>query len=152
AHFSLTYPPTRGFSESIEATAPCGGYDTPLANRTQFPLTNGFVEINAEHPTYTYQVNILINNSPTAADFTSSNLVTVASGKNSFPMAACLPLNLTAAPEAKNGTLATLQITFNGGDGALYQCTDVILTDNATDFNSSKCVNADGSSSSATAS
>ncbi|KAL0092495.1 hypothetical protein J3Q64DRAFT_1719188 [Phycomyces blakesleeanus] len=121
AHFSLTYPPTRGFSESIEANAPCGGYDTPSANRSSFLLKDGFVEINAEHPSYTYQVNILINSNPTSADFTSSNLVTVASGQNSFPLAACIPVNLTDVSGATNGTLATLQVTFNGGDGALYQ-------------------------------
>ncbi|KAI7868438.1 hypothetical protein BDF14DRAFT_1724581 [Spinellus fusiger] len=144
AHFSLTYPPTRGFSEDIEANAPCGGFNTPLATRSQFPLKNGFVEINAEHPVYSYQVNILVSDAPTETAFTNASTVNVASGNNNFPLQACFPVNLSQVPNAKNGTNATLQVIFNGGDGLLYQCTDIVLVDNAPSFNSSICTNANG--------
>ncbi|KAF7722094.1 hypothetical protein EC973_003709 [Apophysomyces ossiformis] len=145
AHFQLTYPASRGFNEDQEPTAPCGGFNTPQA-RTQFPLKNAFVEIMAHHPQYTYQVNVLINNQPSAADFTTANLKEIASGQRNYPMAACLSVNFANVTGATNGANATIQVLFNGGDGQLYQCTDVVLVDQAPNFNASQCVNADGSS------
>ncbi|KAG0170636.1 hypothetical protein DFQ28_000160 [Apophysomyces sp. BC1034] len=145
AHFQLTYPTSRGFNEDQEPTAPCGGFDS-VQPRTQFPLQNGFVEIAAHHPQYTYQVNVLINNQPTTADFVAANLKQIAMGQRNYPMAACLPVNFANVTDAKNGVNATIQVLFNGGDGQLYQCTDVVLVDQAANFNASQCVNADGSS------
>lgn len=39
AHYTLDYPPSRGFSDDDEPIAPCGGAAYNAAgNRTQFPL------------------------------------------------------------------------------------------------------------------
>ncbi|KAI9470583.1 MAG: hypothetical protein EXX96DRAFT_653703 [Benjaminiella poitrasii] len=151
AHFQLTYPETRGFNEDQEPTAPCGGFDT-VGSRTQFPLKDGFVEINSGHTSYSYVVNVLVNNNPTASDFSSNSTVQVASGSRDYPQAACLSLNLTNSPDIKAGANATIQIIYNGGDGQLYQCTDVVFSDSPSGWNNSVCVNADGSSTSSTAS
>ncbi|ORY95937.1 hypothetical protein BCR43DRAFT_407835, partial [Syncephalastrum racemosum] len=145
AHYQLTYPAPRGFKESTEPTAPCGGFDSVSQQRTQFPLKNGFVEINSEHPSYTYEVKLIMGSNPSTADFTGSNATTVATGQRNYPEQACLPIDLGNATSVSAGTNATIQVLYNGGDGNLYQCTDVTFADNPSNFNTSVCVNADGS-------
>ncbi|KAI9261825.1 hypothetical protein EDC94DRAFT_541039 [Helicostylum pulchrum] len=145
AHFELKYPTTRGFDETKEPTFPCGGSDT-VENRTQIPLKNAFVEIDSGHTSYSYVVNVVAKNDPTTADFSTSELVQVSSGTRSYPQAACLPLSLSNSTSITNGSNATIQVIFNGGDGLLYQCTDVTFVDSAPDFDQNMCVNADGSS------
>ncbi|KAF7789860.1 hypothetical protein EIP86_000808 [Pleurotus ostreatoroseus] len=50
AHFQLQYPPPRGvFVEKDEVTF-CDNYATAVDNRTTFPLNNGFISLNSEHP------------------------------------------------------------------------------------------------------
>jgi hypothetical protein len=121
AHFTLDYPVTRGFDETMEPTAPCGGYNTVASTRSQVPLSNAFVQITAEHTSYTYQVSVIVNNNPATADFSTNQLVQVANGTRNYPQAACLPLDLSKNTAIKAGTNATIQIVFNGGDGSLYQ-------------------------------
>jgi hypothetical protein len=116
-HYQLTYPPSRGFDESKEVTGPCGGFDSVSANRTDFPLKDGFMEINSEHPKYTYKVNIAIGNKPTAADFTG----VVGQGQVAYPSQSCLQVDLSSVKNATDGTPATLQIIYMAGDGNLYQ-------------------------------
>lgn len=152
AHYTVTYPSSRGFDENKEPTAPCGGFDT-VGTRTQFPLTNGFVEINSGHTSYSYVVNLLVDNEPTTADFSNSTAnVQVATGSRSYPQAACLSLDMTKNAAANAGANATIQIIYNGGDGELYQCIDVTLAETVSNWNNSMCVNADGSSASSSAS
>lgn len=119
-HYQLTYPPSRGFDESREVIGPCGGFDSVSSNRTDFPLKNGFVEINSEHTKYTYKVNIAYGSKPTAADFTSDTSM-VAQGQVAYPSQSCLPVDLSSVKNATDGTLATLQILYMAGDGDLYQ-------------------------------
>jgi uncharacterized protein YdeI (BOF family) len=119
AHFTLTYPVSRGFDENSEPTGPCGGFNTPSSQRVQMPLKGSFVEINSGHTSYTYIVNALANNNPTANDFITSNLVQVAQGGRNYPQAACLPIAFNDS--LKDNTNVTLQIVYNGGDGLLYQ-------------------------------
>ena len=120
AHFQLTYPASRGFDETKEPTAPCGGFDS-IGSRVQVPLKNAFVEINSEHTSYTYTVSVLVNNSPVVADFSTSNLTQVATGSRNYPESACLPMDLSKNTAIKDGANATIQVVFNGGDGSLYQ-------------------------------
>jgi hypothetical protein len=121
AHFSLDYPKTRGFDETKEPTAPCGGFDTVASTRSQVPLSNAFVEISAGHTSYSYKVSVIVNNNPTVADFSTNQLVEVATGNRNYPEAACLSLDLGKNTAIKAGTNATIQVIFNGGDGLLYQ-------------------------------
>nr|KAJ3405866.1 hypothetical protein HK105_003649 [Polyrhizophydium stewartii] len=37
-------------------------------------------------------------------------------------------VDLSNLPQAKDGVNATLQLMYNGGDGMLYQCTDIVLS------------------------
>ncbi|KAG1046610.1 hypothetical protein G6F43_010912 [Rhizopus delemar] len=134
AHFTMTYPSSRGFNEDQEPISPCGGFNTASSERVVFPLQNAFIEINSGHTSYSYEINAITGNST----------VQVGKGSRSYPQAACLPLQLTDS--IKNGTSTTLQVVYNGGDGLLYQCVDVVFSSSAPNFNTSACVNADGSS------
>ncbi|KAI8640279.1 hypothetical protein BD408DRAFT_243762 [Parasitella parasitica] len=148
AHYTVSYPNSRGFDETKEPTAPCGGFDS-VGTRSQFPLNDGFVEINSGHTSYSYMINLLVENEPAVADFSNNSAnVAVATGTRSYPQAACLSLDLTKNSAAKAGANATIQIVYNGGDGELYQCIDVVLADIVPNWNNSMCINADGSSSS----
>ncbi|KAI9263167.1 hypothetical protein BDA99DRAFT_407798, partial [Phascolomyces articulosus] len=143
AHYQLTYPQSRGFNEDREPTAPCGGFDS-VSSRSQFPLQNGFVQINSGHTDYTYEVKLVTNSTnPTASDFTSAP--TVAKGSRNYPADACLPIDLGNVQGLSAGTNATIQVVYDGGDGLLYQCADVTLAENPSSFNTTACVNADGS-------
>jgi hypothetical protein len=121
AHFILNYPASRGFDEDTESTSPCGNYNT-VGNRTQFPLTDGFVEIYSGHTSYSYTVNVIVNND-LSGNYSTSDLIEVASGSRSYPQDACLSLDITKNANVKDGVNGTIQVTFNGGDGILYQVT-----------------------------
>ncbi|KAG2228731.1 hypothetical protein INT48_001165 [Thamnidium elegans] len=144
AHFTMTYPSSRGFDTLKEPLAPCGGYDTLSAQRVQMPLKSSFIQIDSGHTAYTFVVYALLKNDPVNPDFIPSNLVQVAQGGRSYPEGACLPLTFSESVQAN--TNVTLQVVYNGGDGLLYQCVDALLVDSAPSFDVSKCVNADGSS------
>ncbi|KAF9545117.1 hypothetical protein EC957_011272 [Mortierella hygrophila] len=151
AHYTLDYPPSRGFSDDDEPIAPCGGTAYNAAgNRTQFPLTNGFVQISSFHPSASVQVNIAYGNNPTAADFTTASSTPVDSVQVTHPFQSCLPLNLTSVAGAANNVNATIQLIYNGGDSPLYQCADVVLVTAAPSFNQSMCIDNSGSTPSAT--
>ncbi|CDS12300.1 hypothetical protein LRAMOSA04495 [Lichtheimia ramosa] len=144
AHFQLNYPQTRGFNEDNEPQAPCGGFNN-VGSRTEFPLENGFVQINSGHTTYKYTVKVITSNNPSTSDFTGNNATVIGSGSRNYPGDACLTVSTNNGTDIKAGTNATIQITYDGGDGSLYQCTDVTFVENPSNFNSSACVNADGS-------
>ncbi|KAG2185003.1 hypothetical protein INT43_000916 [Umbelopsis isabellina] len=145
AHYQLTYPVPRGpFSEDNEPIGPCATYNVS-PNRTEFPLSKGFMEINSEHVQYTYSVHLVLNSNPSAADFTAQNS-TVSNGTNSFPEQACLPVDLSKYSNIADGTNATLQIVYNAGDSILYECADVVLKSSPAGWNASACSNANGAS------
>ncbi|KAF9121092.1 hypothetical protein BGW39_010853 [Mortierella sp. 14UC] len=152
AHYTLDYPPSRGFSDDDEPIAPCGGATYNAAGaRTPFPLTKGFLQISSFHPTASVQVNIAYGNNPTAADFTTASSTPAGTIQVTHPFQSCLPLDLSTFKGAANNTNATIQLVYNGGDSPLYQCADVILVTSASTFDQSKCVdNANGNGPSTT--
>ncbi|KAG9050272.1 hypothetical protein FS837_006713 [Tulasnella sp. UAMH 9824] len=149
AHFTLDYPPTRGFDEACQDLEPefCGGF--PVANnRSLFPLTGGMVEIDSHHESAQFVTLISFSNNPQS--FTDFN--TTANG-GSIPYLkpfiqiqgtgeACIPVDVASlnVPGVQNGTNATIQVQFNGGDGWLYQCADVTLV-SSTDIVPRSCSN-----------
>ncbi|KAF8529481.1 hypothetical protein JB92DRAFT_671243 [Gautieria morchelliformis] len=150
AHFLLNYPQTRGFVEAQEVNF-CGGF--PLSpNRTQFPINNGIVSITSEHPKANVDILISFDSNPT----TFQQFNTTSSGQ-SIPFLlpftqmnaqgdACFPVNISSLglPEVQNGANATIMVQFNGGDGDLFQCSDVVLSNTFTVPSDAKCDNATG--------
>ncbi|KAF9110976.1 hypothetical protein BGX27_005551 [Mortierella sp. AM989] len=138
AHYTLDYPQSRGFDDAKEPSAPCGGFDA-VANRTQFPLTKGFLQINSHHAKAEVKINVVIGNSPAAADFITAAGTPANSTSLNRPGNICLPLDLSSYKGAADNINATIQIVYNGGDSPLYQCADVVLVASAPSFDQTKC-------------
>ncbi|TFK57431.1 hypothetical protein OE88DRAFT_1730798 [Heliocybe sulcata] len=152
AHFQLQYPAPRGpFVEDDEPSF-CDGYINAVSNRTTFPLSNGVIELNSEHPSWTVGVIISTAQNPTSQDnFTSPSNSSAfqmvmeynrQSGEGLF----CLPIDIQAAgiSGVQDGSHVTIEIIFDGGDGMLYQCADLTLSSSTTvpSNATSSCTNA----------
>ena len=63
-HFQLQHPPSRaGEDDEKQATFPCGGYDT-VKDRTDFPLTDGSVQLKLGHDKSLIEVLLAVGNDP----------------------------------------------------------------------------------------
>jgi len=138
AHFQLQYPAPRGvFVEDNEPTF-CDGYTDAVSNRTSFPLSNGVIQMNSEHPKWTVGVLVSTAQNPTSFnDFNSangSNQLAVQFFQTSGEGLACfnIDLNNTGISGVKDGANVTIEVVFDGGDGTLYQCADLTLSSTVT--------------------
>jgi len=131
AHFQINYPAVRGpFDEDNEPQF-CDGYTQP-AIRTRFPLANGVIVWEGEHPDWT--IGVMIS---TAASPVSFNDFHTASGADQLVVdyfkgtgtTGCITIKPNGAGISgiQNGSNVTLQMVYDGGDGKLYQCMDVQL-------------------------
>ncbi|KAI9324613.1 hypothetical protein DFJ73DRAFT_667208, partial [Zopfochytrium polystomum] len=133
AHYVLTSPLTRGFSDDNEPTSPCGGFNTTV-NPVAFPLSKlakSNVSISAFHSKANVSVSIQLTG---ASSFTliktfATDFGTVNTCSNLPPWNSSFLIDLTAVSGAKSGDKAVIQTIFDGPDGALYQCADVVLGD-----------------------
>ncbi|RSH85456.1 hypothetical protein EHS25_004852 [Saitozyma podzolica] len=136
AHFTLDYPTSRGFDDNNEPQF-CGGF-TNVETRQPFSLGSGPVWIDSHHTLATVDAFLSVSVDPTSFnDFnTTSNGTTIPMVTNFFQVNEgehCWNVNLGALGIGlTNGSLVTLQIQYNGGDGNLYQCTDLVLLSNYT--------------------
>lgn len=144
AHFTLDFPETRGFDDDKE-TQFCGGFPT-AATRQKFPL-KGPVWINNHHTKATVDAFVSLSSDPqNFGDFNkTSNGTDIPHLTNFFQVGegeACWNVDFTSLGlDLKNGSEVTLQVRFSGvstalapkfsltmqGDGALYQCSDLVL-------------------------
>ncbi|KAG1889385.1 hypothetical protein F4604DRAFT_1712116 [Suillus subluteus] len=139
AHFQMQYPIPRGpFVEDSEPTF-CDGYTNAVNNRTIFPLSNGIINMNSEHPLWTAEVIVSTYQNPdNFSDFNSSSgyQTVVPFFQQSGEGLYCFPIDLAAAAVnvsgIEDGANVTIQVLFNGGDGNLYQCADLTLSSNMT--------------------
>jgi len=134
AHFQLAFPPPRGpFNDDNEVNF-CDNYVQAVSNRSEFPLSGGFVTLDSEHTSWT--LGILIS---TVQDPTSFTNFTNSSGQQQFARdyasatgagGFCIPLDLsnTGITGVADGANVTIQFVFDGGDGNLYQCADLTLS------------------------
>ncbi|KAH9947641.1 hypothetical protein B0H21DRAFT_737384 [Amylocystis lapponica] len=148
AHFQLQFPAPRGpFVEDDEPTF-CDNYGNAVDNRTQFPLSGGFFSLNSEHPLWTLGVMIsTVQNPDNFANFTTSGgqqQLAVQYFEATDEGLFCLPINLAATgiSGVQNGANVTLQFVFDGGDGQLYQCADLTLSNDASIPAGTACSNA----------
>ncbi|KAL7418760.1 hypothetical protein Q5752_006443 [Cryptotrichosporon argae] len=154
AHFTLDYPLSRGFDEDTEPDF-CGGFTTVEA-RQPFPLSSGPIWIDSHHTLATVDAFISTSADPQSfSDFnTTSNGTDIPLLTSYFQVGegeycwnvdfAGLNLGLT------NGSLVTLQIQFDGPDGYLYQCADLVLLSNYTVPSNDTCTSDAAASFSAT--
>jgi len=154
AHFQVAYPPPRGvFVDDHEPTF-CDGYVQAVSNRSEYPLSGGFVTLNSEHPSWTLAILISTVQDPTSFDnFTNSTggqqlVRNFASGSGEGGFCIPLDLNNTAISGVQDGANVTLQYLYNGGDGSLYECSDLTLSNNFTIPSNISCSNATATSTS----
>ncbi|KAG2116958.1 hypothetical protein DEU56DRAFT_718277, partial [Suillus clintonianus] len=162
AHFQLQYPIPRGpFVQDSEPTF-CDGYTDAVNNRTVFPLSNGIINMNSEHPLWTAGVIISTDQNPNNfSDFNSSSgyQTVVPFFQQSGEGLYCFSIDLAAAATnvsgIKDGANVTIQVLFDGGDGTLYQCADLTLSASMTvppSNASSGCTNVSSSTTTSTSS
>ncbi|PIL29581.1 hypothetical protein GSI_08217 [Ganoderma sinense ZZ0214-1] len=148
AHFQLQFPAPRGvFVEDQEPTF-CDGYTNAVSNRTTFPTSKGIISLNSEHPKWTLGGIVATVQNPdnftqfrdSSGNFQQFLPFFQTTGEGAF----CINIDLASSGVSgvKDGANVTLQLIFDGGDGQLYQCADLTLSDNATIPSSVTCKNA----------
>ncbi|KAF9270455.1 hypothetical protein L218DRAFT_35682 [Marasmius fiardii PR-910] len=109
AHFQLQFPPPRGaFVENNEPNF-CDGYTTPASNRTKLSMTNSYISLTSEHPSWVVTVLLANTANPTSFDnFTQATPFTKNSGEGTF----CMPFSLTNSNVTglQDGQNVTLQV------------------------------------------
>lgn len=118
AHFTLDYPPARGFDEDQLGTFPCGGQNTISSNRTTWPLAGGPIQLTMEHDHAAVQVLIALGNNPTD----NFNAVLVPTTQEQGIGKFCLSdVKVPESLGVKDGDNATIQVVTNGDPtGGLY--------------------------------
>ncbi|KGB77594.2 hypothetical protein CNBG_3432 [Cryptococcus deuterogattii R265] len=145
AHFTLDYPQSRGFQDDIEGQF-CGGFNT-VETRQPFPLGSGPVQIDSHHTLATVVAFISTNSNPTSFnDFnTTSNGTSIPLASSIFQVAQgerCFNIDLKSLNIGlTNGSEVTLQVQYNGGDGNLYQCSDLVLIEGYEVPSNETCTN-----------
>ncbi|CAG7851833.1 SubName: Full=Uncharacterized protein {ECO:0000313/EMBL:CCA74467.1} [Serendipita indica DSM 11827] len=144
AHFSLVYPPTRGFEHDIEDQAPCGGFNNVTA-RTPFPIGDSKIALQSSH-----DANILVMISFAESPSNITSFTTQANGQPRNPVEnwfrisgkdVCRDIDIASGnyTEAVDGANATLLVQYVGGDSPLFQCSDIVLRTNASVPNNLTC-------------
>lgn len=121
----------------------CDSYLTPAPNRTDFPLSGGFISLNSEHPVWVFAVNLSTSANPQNFQaFSPAVPFFQVTGEGLF----CFPVDFAASGISglTDGVNVTIQAFFNGGDGNLFQCADLTLRSNATIPSGTTCTNATG--------
>ncbi|EJT98932.1 hypothetical protein DACRYDRAFT_24044 [Dacryopinax primogenitus] len=146
AHFHLNYPPPRGPFVAQNELSFCSSY--PLGPRAPFSIDQGIVDITSSHPSASVEIVISFDQNPTTfAQFNATdNGTAYAPLLPTFAMTyqgeLCVPVDAaTVGVPVVNGTNATIQVYFNGGDGLLYDCADVVLISNYTLPSNTTCKN-----------
>ncbi|EST07185.1 hypothetical protein PSEUBRA_003350 [Kalmanozyma brasiliensis GHG001] len=131
AHFTLDYPLTRGFDEDLENNNFCGGFSNPLLPRQPWYYRNGPVSIDSHHDAATVNIYISYSLPNSSQSFLAAPPLRqdlAIKGEGEF----CFHANATAAGTGA-GTNATLMVEFiSNVHGHLYQCSDVVFTDDAS--------------------
>jgi len=122
AHFILQYPPSLGFDDDTESTAPCGGFTVSFNSSDASVPIGGFpISMLSTHPAADWLFRATLDQQ---APFNWTNLLPVVSevGLGQF----CIPDFQT--PSDFSGKSGVLQVIQHGPDGILYQvCFPIIL-------------------------
>ncbi|KAI0271514.1 hypothetical protein BC834DRAFT_966981 [Gloeopeniophorella convolvens] len=147
AHFHLQYPAPRGVFVAANEPHFCDDYVRAVSNRSEFPLSGGFVTLTSGHPNWNLAVLISTVQDPTSFDNFSTSFGQEQLARNFASTTGtgvfCIPLDLsnTGVSGAKDGANVTIQLVYNGGDGSLYQCADLTLSSKATISSNVSCAN-----------
>jgi len=134
AHFRLNFPAPRGPGTEGELNF-CAGYTEATSNRTTFPLSGGFFTIKQNHAPWSGAVFISTEQNPNnfgAFNNTNGEQFVRYWANTDVTGNLCIPLDLsqTNIPGVRDGANVTVQIAVIGGDGELFQCADLTLSNN----------------------
>ncbi|KAF2207798.1 hypothetical protein CERZMDRAFT_102064 [Cercospora zeae-maydis SCOH1-5] len=135
AHFTLNWPPTAGFDDDKEPTAPCGGATVTVNDSAPEVNVDRFAaSIFSSHPAGSWS---FLATTDTQEPFNFTEIVPVinSTGLGVF----CL--NYLRAPADFAGKKGVLQVIDNSPDGILYQCAPVKFVSGANDTVSEFCKN-----------
>jgi len=134
AHFQLQYPLPRGVFVEDNEPGFCDGYTQAVSNRTVFPLSNGVISMNSEHPAWTVGVIISTAQNPTSFNDFNNSAPAVPFFQTTGEGIACFEIDLlnSGISGLVDGANITIEVVFDGGDGQLYQCADLTLSSNIT--------------------
>lgn len=118
AHFELTYPTVRGFNEDKSGTGPCGGFDTPAADRTSVSTRSVAVALKMGHDEKAVQILLALGDNPG----NNFNITLVPTFRQEGLGEFCLPdVPLPSNLGIIDGMKASLQVITNGDPkGGLY--------------------------------
>ncbi|KXT08752.1 hypothetical protein AC579_6428 [Pseudocercospora musae] len=138
AHFTLDWPPTAGFVDDDEPTAPCGGA-TVVVNDTapQVQVERFAVSIFSSHPAGSWSF-LATTDTQEPYNFTEIVPVVNSTGVGKF----CL--TDLRAPDDFAGKAGIIQVIDSSVDGTLYQCAPVNFVTGSNSTTGSACTNATG--------
>ncbi|KAF5512274.1 Uncharacterized protein CGCA056_v011778 [Colletotrichum aenigma] len=136
AHFKLNFPPTIGFSDDNEGSAPCGSFtpDFTKDNVTDFHVSGEAISLLLAHP----QANWLFRGTldqTAASNWKQLFPIVQQKGLGDF----CEPS--VTAPASWVGKKGVLSVVADGPDGLLYQCSAVNFVE-GTGTQPASCKNA----------
>ncbi|CAK7225734.1 hypothetical protein SCUCBS95973_005963 [Sporothrix curviconia] len=139
------FPTEREYSASADSTPPCGTI-AQVGNRTNFPITGGFVGLVDQEEAYSVSVSISYSSNPTSLD-QFETLIASTRIKDLYEGHTCVtipnpPSNISV------GDVATLQVAFEAvWDGSTtnetyYACADIVYILDADFTENDYCFNA----------
>ncbi|KAK0713316.1 hypothetical protein B0T26DRAFT_857906 [Lasiosphaeria miniovina] len=133
-HYVLQFPISVGYTDSTEATAPCGGYSaTSRTTVTDWPLGGLAIAVITTHSSVTWEYKVALLSSPTV--FVSLTPVLTQTGVGHF----CEPVMPGYSPWLNQD--AILQVIQHAPDGALYQCEAIKFVSGAAATPPASCYN-----------
>jgi hypothetical protein len=117
AHFLLNYPPTIGFDDHLESTAPCGSFtvDFSTDNLTNFYVGGSEVSVTSVHPQANWLFRATLGSNQSTTNWTQLMPIVQQTGLGNF----CEPA--VAVPGSWADQQGILSVVQKGPDGILYQ-------------------------------
>jgi hypothetical protein len=117
AHFLLNYPPTIGFADDLESTAPCGSFtvDFSTNNLTNFYVGGSEVSVTSVHPQAYWLFRATLGSNQSTNNWTQLMPIVQQTGLGKF----CEPA--VPAPGSWADQRGILSVMQHGPDGILYQ-------------------------------
>ncbi|KAJ9137038.1 Cytokine inducing-glycoprotein [Pleurostoma richardsiae] len=141
---AFLWPSDRVWSAALDNTAPCGSV-AQVTNRTDFPLTGGYVALVDQEEAYDVQISISYSEEPSSnSDF--SVMVSSQSLQDLYMGHTCVSVP-NAPSSVTAGTNATLQVQYisqwdTSSNQTFYACADITYI-SAADFTANEwCFNA----------
>ena len=117
AHFYLNHPPTIGFDDALEASAPCGSFPVDFSkdNVTDFHVGGDYIALTSIHPVATWLFRATLDQSALPSNWTSLLPTIQQQGLGDY----CEPS--VQVPQSFAGQKGVIGVVQDAPDGILYQ-------------------------------